>query len=464
MFVLLAAAGTAFAQSGRQAQPTPTPKTKIPSAKELFDEANSYTRTKYAEFELKKVPFSEKLRRKTEAERRQLAAKYALLAENNSSADADDRYYIGLLHWIAENLDKTSEMLTAFLADADAGTPERRQTARSINAVIAAKQQRFDDALAALAEYKANEPVKSSDILRIETEIAKGLIAAKRYETAVEHAERGYELAERLLFDSKTRTGADETLDVGMLIFEANSMAGNTEKADAALDRMRDTAAKLGSSSFYYYVADKLIGYRIDTGRKPLALKTYSDSMIEISEKFGDKVAQAAEAKRRLQSRERVYKLLNEPAIELTGIDKWFPGPQRTLAEMRGKVVLLDFWATWCGPCFDAFPALAEWHNDLSDEGLVILGMTRYYGRADGTAGKPELEIEFLKEFRKKQNLPYDFVVTDGQQTQLAYGATGLPTAVVIDRKGIIRYIETGTSPSRHDEMRAVLIKLLAEK
>jgi predicted transcriptional regulator len=65
---------------------------------------------------------------------------------------------------------------------------------------------------------------------------------------------------------------------------------------------------------------------------------------------------------------------------------------------------------------------------------------------------------------REKQKLPYDFVVFDDQQTQMAYAATGLPTAVIIDRKGKIRYIESGTSTTRLEDMRQMIIKLLAEK
>ena len=69
-----------------------------------------------------------------------------------------------------------------------------------------------------------------------------------------------------------------------------------------------------------------------------------------------------------------------------------------------------------------------------------------------------------MQRFKTAQRLPYDFVVTQGQLTQMAYGATGLPTAVLIDRKGKVRYIETGTNPSRLVEMREMVLKLLAEK
>jgi peroxiredoxin len=73
-------------------------------------------------------------------------------------------------------------------------------------------------------------------------------------------------------------------------------------------------------------------------------------------------------------------------------------------------------------------------------------------------------EIAFLKRFKEKYDLGYDFAVADDQQTQNLYAATSLPTTVLIDRKGVIRYIESGTNPTRIEELRAMVIKLLAEK
>lgn len=131
---------------------------------------------------------------------------------------------------------------------------------------------------------------------------------------------------------------------------------------------------------------------------------------------------------------------------------------------MKGKVILLDFWATWCGPCYEAFPLLKEWHQDHSREGLVILGVTKYYGRVNSVAADNLGEIESLKRFRETQKLPYDFVVAKDASSQLLYGATALPTTILIDRKGVIRYAESGTSQVRLAQIREMVLKLLAEK
>ena len=93
-----------------------------------------------------------------------------------------------------------------------------------------------------------------------------------------------------------------------------------------------------------------------------------------------------------------------------------------------------------------------------------MLGVTRYYGIAEGFPVDHAAEVESLKRFKAKEGLPYDFVVLKDTDSQILFGANALPTAVIIDRKGVIRYVDSGASPTRFFEMRELIRKLLAEK
>ena len=458
----------AFAQArrippvGKTLQPSTTVVDAVP-VKQLFEEAANYYRTKFAEFDRKKVAYSERLRTQIQREQKQLAAKYAASVSVRKDLAIDDRYYLGLLHWTAENYDGTAEAMTTYLAATEKAL-DKSQRARSLVTVVFAKQKKLEDAEKMLAEYLKNEPKRISERSRMESEIAKAYLALNDPLKAAPHAEEGYKAAKAFLAEPTSGPrGLDEFLDAGMLVFESYRSAGKIGEADAALEDMRKTAAAGGSPSLFFYAADKLITYRIETGRKPLAMQTYSAALIEAGTAMPVKGDQN-DAWQKLRKREKQYKLTGETAPELSKIDKWFPGSPQNLASLRGKVVLLDFWATWCGPCFDAFPHLTEWHQDYKSDGLVILGVTRYYGLADGISADNANEIEFLKRFKIKENLPYDFVVVKDTDPQIMYGANALPTTVLIDRKGVIRYLESGASPTRIEDMRQMMLKLLAEK
>ncbi|MFN2502583.1 MAG: TlpA family protein disulfide reductase [Pyrinomonadaceae bacterium] len=433
------------------------------TVKQLFEDTNGYIRAKAAEFEAKKVAFSDRLLDKVKLEQRQLAAKNAAIAAARKDLAGEDLYYLGMLHWIAENLDGTADNLKKFIA-ADTGPEPRRQTARSVVVVVLAKQRKLEEAEALLAAYLKTEPTKPTERARIEVEMAKGYKLARDFARMAPHAEEGYAAAKALLKESASRArGLDEILDAGMLVFEAYRDLGNQKKADEALDDMRVTAVVLQSPSFYYFAVDRRITYMIETGRKPAALAFYAAEMANGVKGFVIKTAEN-DAVSRLKRRDRHYKILGEAAPDLPMVDQWFPGPKKTMADLRGKVVLLDFWAMWCMPCFEAFPSLIEWHQQLSGQGFEILGVTRYYETLGGVPIERPAEMQVLKRFREKEKLPYDFVVGDGQAIQLLYGGTALPTAVLIDRKGVVRYVESGANSMRLVELREMIAKLLAEK
>jgi len=103
------------------------------------------------------------------------------------------------------------------------------------------------------------------------------------------------------------------------------------------------------------------------------------------------------------------------------------------LSELKGKVVLLDFWATWCAPCRAAMPDLELLHRDFKDKGLVVLGVDSEEAK-DQTA------------FFDKFGYTFHSLVDPEEQVKNLFAVGGIPTTVLIDRKGTIRVFEMGTS------------------
>jgi thiol-disulfide isomerase/thioredoxin len=119
------------------------------------------------------------------------------------------------------------------------------------------------------------------------------------------------------------------------------------------------------------------------------------------------------------------------------------------LADLRGKIVLLDFWATWCEPCRNQMPAIAKLHRETKDQGVVLLGVNN-----DET---PEKALKWVKE------QGYDWPsLYDGKQKDARgkYKVDGIPTLVLIDKQGIIAEYQVGSGEIVDAAVRSALKKL----
>ncbi|MEY4512706.1 MAG: hypothetical protein RLZZ450_4828 [Pseudomonadota bacterium] len=121
------------------------------------------------------------------------------------------------------------------------------------------------------------------------------------------------------------------------------------------------------------------------------------------------------------------------------------------LSALRGKVVLVDFWASWCGPCRESLPVLEKLAKTYRDQGLVVVGVN-----IDKT---PELAREFLD----KHKLALSFAVVHDKKHDVAarYAPPTMPSSYVIDREGVVRSVHAGFRASDAAKLESELKALL---
>ena len=434
------------------------------SAAQMYEDARTYAKRKFDEFIARKTPYSEELRERTQLEGKQLAAKYAAQLQTQTLR-GEDFYYLGSLHILAENTDGSDEAFRKYLAGKDLN-PEKAQTARAFIVVSAARKKDFPVAENSLGEYLKNIPVVLRERILVENELAQQYFAAKNYQSAAAHADAAVTAGFAGVKDAAVEPRLLEIFsEAGFTLFEVYAADKQIAKAAATLEILRSAGATAQSTGLYTQALGKQIIFLIETGRKPEAMQLFKTAQTTAGTDFRDP-ALRNQVTGFLKNRERQFKIWGETAPEIE-VDKWVADKNadessaNSLSQMRGKVVLLDFWATWCKPCFASFPELTEWYGTYTNQGLNIIGMTRYYGFAGGLGADENGEFAFLQKFKRIERLPYPFAVAKNLKNYDNYGVFGLPTIVLIDKKGIVRYVDTGARNEK--EVEKMIQKLLAE-
>ena len=310
-----------------------------------------------------------------------------------------------------------------------------------------ADQGNYDQALEAVARLIVTSPDDATPhMMMSEIYNDKGDVAA----------------AEQVLINYATANPDDRRVRSNLI-----NLYEETERwADALVYRheLLQTARDVGESTFGLAktyasmdMVDSALGYvnkAIDAGfanyrrltstpdLEPIrTLEGYATAVVRIKENVA--VAQqerlAAQQQGATERKEETLaKKLDLPAPEFALVD--LQGNTIALQDLRGKIVVLDFWATWCGPCRLTMPLLQEFVDEKSAE---VKFFSVNVWESDTSKVRP-----FLAEYG------YDFnVLFGGMQLPDEYGVTGIPTLFVIDKEGVIRFKHIGYSPFADQEL-----------
>lgn len=122
----------------------------------------------------------------------------------------------------------------------------------------------------------------------------------------------------------------------------------------------------------------------------------------------------------------RALEVIGKPAPELE-IARWFPDDPKPLSSLRGRPVLLVFWATWCPHCRRAMPGIADKYERFRDRGLEVIAVTRH------SRGQTDADVT---RYIEEKGIPFPVAVDAGGVTSRRYGVSGIPAAALIDRTG----------------------------
>jgi thiol-disulfide isomerase/thioredoxin len=343
------------------------------------------------------------------------------------------------------------------------------------------------EALQAANEQKMAAVNSREAYEKLEAEIKSGLEALLAQHAADPAGDQVELLRARILIDLKKYPEADSKLDAllagkGPLRSEAQLLRAKilteTEKVALAVPMFKQVEAKLQRTADFFEVsialaleaADDLV--KREYSRKILAAtdlpKKFAEYRIEMVMNLANlemKQRKIDQAKKILQdglkvvtdpagtkwlrSALRQLEFIGKPAPAIAA-ESWLNTDPLTLDALKGKVVIIDFWAPWCAPCRRVIPTLARDFNELKDKGLVVIGFTKLYGRYSDEIQKkgavaPDEEKSLIQGFVDRNQLKYPIAISDQGAEFEKYGVSGIPTMVFIDKAGNIYDIKVGS-------------------
>lgn len=135
------------------------------------------------------------------------------------------------------------------------------------------------------------------------------------------------------------------------------------------------------------------------------------------------------------------------PAFSLTSLS----GEQAALSQYKGQVVMVNFWATWCGPCQQEMPLLDQMYKKYKPAGFTLIGVN------------VDKEAPAVKELLARRPVSFPVLLDPANQVSKAYHVDEMPSSVIIDRKGAIRYIHRGYKPGDENDYQDRIRQLIRE-
>ncbi len=141
--------------------------------------------------------------------------------------------------------------------------------------------------------------------------------------------------------------------------------------------------------------------------------------------------------------------LIGKKAFPIS-IETWVNSPPLEINKLKGKVVVVFFWAPWCPSCRKITPMIMEEYNKNKDQAFVLIGSTRLYGTyrddvADKGKVNKEEEIELIKNYVDRKKISYPIAIADDKTNFDTYKIPGIPSLVFINKKGNIDFIKIGS-------------------
>ena len=300
------------------------------------------------------------------------------------------------------------------------------------NVIIWSSQMKqMDVAEAAIDRWVKGEETISKQRAALQNHIAVGYFKDGKYDQAVKHARAAFDILKSTTVTTRPEKRDREKIYMNLVEVLAlgYKKAKNPDQALEILAEARAESFALPSANLYRKVMDFVEGSGFSEKKLMQRVDSYSSA---------------------------------DPAPDIN-LTEWIGSEAMPLSQLRGKVVLLDFWATWCGPCISTFPRLRGWHKKYGGDDFMLIGVTQYYGTQERKKLSPLQELDYLGDFKEKHKLPYAIAVASTGEAEMKYGINAYPTTVLLDRAGVVRYIGIGAGEEESENLEDTIKKVLKE-